>query len=228
MRKVIGIGAALLLSGCNMVMSEKPWFAAADAANPSLKDGLWVNLKGADCKFDPAQAMQDWPECAQPMLVTGGQYSGPGPGSDDNPGQLADVAKWDKVDHLLVGGDPLIDQIDLKSGSPDGDHADGKAFLYLAARATRRDDQGRIVEMQRWPIACGPLPAALPKRKGMPKPEDFVTKKPFPGLTVKDAACTANDLSALRRAAALSEGVAVPNKTPPVVSRWVRDKADGG
>lgn len=225
MRKVIGIAAALLLSGCNMVMSQQPWFASGDAAQPGMKDGLWVNLKGVDCKFDPAEAIQDWPDCAQPMLVTGGQYRGPGPGADEDKGQLADVAKWDKVDHLLVAGDPLIDQIDLGSGNPDGSHAEDKGFLYLAARAVRRDEQGRIVELLRWPVACGPLPKRSPKAKGMPKAADFVTRQPFPGLTIKDAACTAKDVATLRRAAVLSEQVAEPNHTPPVVSRWVRDRA---
>ena len=85
-RVLLATVTALALGGCNMVVSERPWFAAADALQPGLKDGLWVNLKDAKCRFDSAQAIQDWPDCAQPMLVQGGYYRGPGPGQDD-PGQ---------------------------------------------------------------------------------------------------------------------------------------------
>ena len=228
MRKVLVGVAAMLLAGCNMVVSESPWFAADEAARPGLKEGLWANLKGADCRFDPAQAIQDWPKCAQPMWVEGGQYRGPAPDADRNPSQLADVAKWDKVDHLLAAGDPLIDQIDLGSGAPDDGHTGGKGFLYLAGRVIRHDDQGRIIELLRWPVACGPLPTSLPKAKGMPRAADLVTDQPFPGLKIKDEACTAADLEALRNAATLSETIAAPNRTPPITSRWIRDRLGGG
>lgn len=228
MRKLAIAALAIGLGGCNMVVSEKPWFAASEAALPGLRDGLWANLKGSDCKFDPAQPMQDWPDCAQPMLVEGGRYRGPSMGADDEKGQLADVTKWDKIDHVLVPGDPLIDQIDMSSGKNAGPQGESKGFLYIAARILKRDEAGRGIEVLRWPVACGPLPKKLPKRKGMPNPSDFVSKQPFPGLTVKDSVCTAADIAVLRRAAALSEKIAVPNKTPPITSRWVRERADGG
>lgn len=228
MHRLMIAGLALGLGGCNMVVSDKPWFAASEAAQPGLKDGLWVNLKGPDCQFDPALAVQDWPECAQPMLVDGAFYRGPNGKADEDKAQLADVAKWDKIEHVLVAGDPLIDQIDMKSGADDPTRSDSKGYLYIAARIVKRDADGRAIEVQRWPVACGPMPKQLPKRKGMPIPSDFVTKAPFPGLKVKDSACTAADIAALRRAAALSEKIAVPNKTPPITSRWVRAKADGG
>lgn len=220
MRKVIAALLGLALGGCNMVVSERPWFAAADALQPGLKDGLWVNLKDAKCRFDPAQAIQDWPDCAQPMLVQGGYYRGPGPGQDD-PGQLPDVEKWDRLGHLLVAGEPAIDQIDLSSTDEPDAAKPTTGYLYLAARIAARDEQGRVVEVVRWPVACG----LLPKDKSASRGGQYVSPRLFPGLVVKDSICTASDIAALRRAAALSEKVAVPNGTPPIISRWVRDTA---
>ena len=162
MRKVIAALLGLALGGCNMVVSERPWFAAADALQPGLKDGLWVNLKDAKCRFDPAQAIQDWPDCAQPMLVQGGYYRGPGPGQDD-PGQLPDVEKWEQLGHVLAAGEPAIDQIDLSSVDEPDAAKPTKGYLYLATRITARDAQDRVVEVVRWPVACGPLP----KRKNI-------------------------------------------------------------
>lgn len=222
MRKVMAALAGLALGGCNMIVSEKPWFAAADALQPGLKGGLWVNLKDAKCRFDPAEAIQDWPDCAQPMLVQGGYYRGPGPGQDD-PGQLPDVEKWEKLGHVLAAGEPAIDQIDLSSADEPDAAKPTKGYLYLATRITARDAQDRVVEVVRWPVACGPLPKR--KNKGASRRADYVSATPFPGLVVKDSICTASDMAALRRAAALSENVAVPNGTPPITSRWVRDTA---
>ncbi len=222
MRKVLAALLGLALGGCNLVVSEQPWFAAGAAQQPGLKDGLWVNLKDAKCRFDPAEAIQDWPDCAQPMLVQGGYYRGPGPGQGD-PGQLADVDKWERMAHLLAAGEPAIDQIDLSSADEADAARPTKGYLYLATRITARDEQGRAVAVVRWPVACGPLPKR--QSRGKSRPGDHVSAKPFPGLVVKDSICTASDIDALRRAAALSEQVAVPNGTPPIISRWVRDTA---
>lgn len=220
MSKLIAALLGLALGGCNMVVSEQPWFAAGDALQPGLKDGLWVNLKDDKCRFDPAEAIQDWPDCAQPMLVQGGFYRGPGPRQDD-PGQLPGVDRWERLAHLLAAGEPAIDQIDLSSTEEADTAKPTKGYLYLATRITARDEQGRAVEVVRWPVACGPLS----RRKAAARGGDYVTGKPFPGLVVKDSICMARDVSTLRRAAALSEKVAVPNGTPPLISRWVRDSA---
>lgn len=104
------MAAALPLSACNMVVSDTPWFA--EASGPQFKDGLWANLRSPDCAVDPAAAIDAWPACASPMLVEGNSYAGPPSGRD--PATAAarnDPAKWERLPHVLVAGDPQIDQI---------------------------------------------------------------------------------------------------------------------
>lgn len=209
MRKGLIAGSVLLLSACNMVVSKEPWFTPADAAgSPKLREGLWAALQKPDCKFDPAEAVQDWPACAEPVLVKGDTYSGPS-GSDD--ARATDPSQWDKVHHLLVGGRPMIDQ--LKMG--EGKGPEERGFLYLGFEPSAQDAEGRITAARIWPVVCGPLP---PKGK-----RGAVTTKPFKGLTIDGMACTARDIAALRGAAMLSDAMLKDGKKNAVTLRWLKD-----
>lgn len=217
--------AALALSGCNMVVSERPWFNAP--SGPQLKDGIWAIVDTADCVVDPAATLPDWPDCARPVLVRGGEYLGPASGDDElPPAQRLDPARWDKIAHVLADGTPQIDQIASKgpvlaSGPPVDGVDEGKPFyIFTAVQPTATDDEGRITAMRRWPVLCGPKPARKTARPGRSR---FVTDKPFKGLAIKGDGCTARDIAALRRAAAGSEAIAGGDGYSIITSRWVRD-----
>ena len=219
--------AALGLSGCNMVVSERPWFNAA--SGPQLKDGIWAMVDTEDCVVDPAAALPDWPDCARPVLARGGEYLGPA--SDDDelpPAQRLDPARWDRIAHVLADGRPQIDQIASKgpvlaSGPPVDGVDEGKPFyIYTAVQPVALDDAGRITALRRWPVLCGPKPARKANKPGRSR---FVTDKPFKGLAIKGEGCTAKDVAALRRAAAGSEAIAGGDGFAIITSHWVRDYA---
>ena len=224
-RTLLALVAGALLSGCNMVVSERPWFT--EPSGPQLKDGIWAMLDTADCAVDPAIALPDWPDCARPVLVRGGEYLGPAAGADElPPAQRLDPARWDKIAHVLADGTPQIDQIASRrpvgAGGPPVDGVDeGKLFyIYTAVQPTATDSAGRITALRRWPVLCGPKPARKAGKAGRSR---FVTDKPFKGLAIKGDGCTAKDITALRRAAAGSEAIAGGDGYAIITSRWVRD-----
>ncbi len=216
--------AMTALSACNMVVSDTPWFDAA--SGPQLKDGLWANFDSAACKLDQGTPLTKWPECAQPMMIRGNTYSGP-PAGDDPAGAAIrnDPAQWQSIGHVLVAGDPQIDQIfiDLTAASSaDGiDRSKAKSFyLYLVVKPVATDSGGQITETLRWPVMCGPLPK---NTKGKDDKPNFVTDRPFAGLVVTEGACTAQDPAALRNAAVQSEGIAQAAGFAIISSRWISD-----
>lgn len=226
-RTLLAFVAGASLSGCNMVVSERPWFV--QPSGPQQKEGIWAMLDTADCKVDPAIALTDWPDCARPVLVRGGEYLGPASSDDDRPAaERLDPARWDKIVHVLADGTPQIDQIASKrpvsAGGPpvDGVDVDKPYYIYTAVQPTAIDSAGRITALRRWPVLCGPKPS---RKAGMTGRSRFVTDKPFKGLKVDGDSCTAKDLAALRRAAAGSEAVAGGDGYSIITSRWVRDYA---
>ena len=226
-RTILVLVAGASLSGCNMVVSERPWFEAP--SGPQLKDGIWAMLDTEDCAVDPAIALPDWPDCARPVLVRGGEYLGPASGDDELPPvQRLDPARWDKIVHVLADGTPQIDQIASKrpvsaSGPPvDGVDVDKPFYIYTAVQPVATDGTGQITARRRWPVLCGPKPS---RKAGMTGRSRFVTDKPFKGLKIDGDSCTAKDLAALRRAAAGSEAIAGGDGYSIIISRWVRDYA---
>lgn len=215
--------ALVSLSACNMVISDQPWFDAA--SGPQLKDGLWANFDSPGCQLEVGTPLTKWPECAQPMMIRGNTYSGPPAGGD--PAQAAarfDPSKWQAMSHLLVEGDPQVDQLFLEvpaSGeTAPGATARKSMYIYLAVKPVARDAEGRITATLRWPVMCGPLPRNAKGKDGKPI---FVTDRPFAGLTVAEGACTARDPGALRSAAAQSESVAQAAGFAIISSRWIND-----
>lgn len=201
--------AASLLGGCNLVISEQPWFAA-DAAAPRLKQGLWVNLDPNGCTFDSAKPVDDWPECAEPMIVRGDSYVVRDENSENG-------NKWEELAHVVAAGTPLVDQIEWR-------RKDKAAYLYMGLAATARDADGAITEVKRWLVQCGPLDPPGKDKQVEAGPPRMVTSRPFAGLTL-DASnnCTAASADALRGAAGLSEALASEDGNSPVMGHWVRE-----
>jgi len=193
------VAAALSLGGCNMVVSKKPLFTLADTRDtPVFRAGVWAKDDPA-CTFDPAAPRADWPECAGSTVVPAGQ----GVLRDDKGGEM-----------LIASGDPLILQIRpvMEGGKIAG-------YLYGAARITAWDDQRRVIGVEAWPVLCGPPPPPGPDgvmRGG--KPEDFVTRKPLPGLKIEEGNCVATDPKVVRNAARASPAWETPQR-----NRWIRD-----
>lgn len=214
--------ALVALSACNMVVSEKPWFDAA--SGPQLKDGLWANFESPACKVEADTPLAKWPDCAKPMMIRGNTYSGPTAGDDPAGAAIRnDPAQWQAIEHVLVAGDPQIDQIfiDLTAApSDDGiDRSKAKSFyLYLVVKPVATDSAGQITETLRWPVMCGPLPKNTKGKDGKPI---FVTDRPFAGLVVAEGVCTGQNLAALLNAAAQSEGIAQAAGFAIMSSRWI-------
>ena len=216
--------ALVLLSACNMVVSEKPWFAAA--SGPQLKDGLWANLDGPSCMVEIGTPLTKWPECASPMMIRGNTYSGPAAGNDPAGAAMRnDSSKWQTMEHVLIDGDPQVDQIfvDLSKTAPDdglGESRPKSFYLYLAVKPVVTDSAGKITETLRWPVLCGPLPKNRTDKAGK---RTFETDQPFAGLTLVKDRCTAADPAALQNAAVQSEGIARAAGFAIISSRWISD-----
>lgn len=217
-KALLVLGAAWSLSACNMVVSEKPWFDAP--GGPQLRNGLWANLQTPNCKVDDTAPIAEWPECASPMLITGTSYSGPPNGPD---GRSVTPDKWQALPHVLVGGDPQIDQLLLEPNQQGGQTAsfsDAPIYLYFALRSVARDGEGRTIAAERWPVLCGPMPKKPREKNGVPI---FTSERPFKGIRVEGEICVAESAEALRAAAAASEAAAQEAGFTKVTSRWVRD-----
>lgn len=239
----LAAAAALLvgLSGCNVVLSDEPWFTTADAQGaPKMRDGLWRN-DDPDCRFDDSKPAERWPECADPSFQRGGEaWSMRWKDSDERGRHRRTFAGWEQDraedDVLFVAnGDHLIVQLAMQGQvdepSPGEVHDEAeppktRVFnAYGAVLPVRRDEDGNVTAMETWAVQCGPLPEATRsaggRRGGRNAPEersDSVTDRPFPGLTVAEQNCTAESVEALRRAAVLSASLGDHNRY-----HWVRD-----
>src|SRR5688572_209526 len=95
-----------LLSACNTVYSEKPWFAKS--SGPVLRDGLWLT-GDPKCKVNEAKPAERWPECASWGVVQDGRALSPRY-SDTDKGKRAPrrFEEWKMEELLLVAGEPMI------------------------------------------------------------------------------------------------------------------------
>lgn len=216
------------LSGCNVVVSEEPWFTEADSEGvPTFRDGLWLRA-ATDCDVDVAAPPEQWPECADATRIRGREWLGMR-WTDPEDGQRTFVG-WETIPMLIAKGDPMVIQLSANAlGPPVAVEADADVidlddvdeftggYLYAAMRPTKLDQNGEVVAYETWPVLCGPEPAA----RGAGTDEDpfvgpYVTRHPFPGLTVVGDQCVADSSDALRAAAILSDPLAQHNET-----RWV-------
>jgi hypothetical protein len=232
MKRVFGAVGALTLSvwlaGCNLVVSEEPWFTAADAApEPILRDGLWIQAEPG-CRVDETRPAERWPECANATFVRGDErwtmrwdpgrrgrrFAGWEPGD----AELSDALLIDNGDHLIVQDPPPAKEIGQVA-----EEGSREVYAYAAIRPILHDDQGNVTALEIWFVRCGPL-REDDERRGSRRDDDteqaatYVTDRPFPGLTVVDNDCLATSEEALRNAAVLSEALG-----PPFEMRWLRE-----
>ncbi len=206
MKRLLGsavIVGAMLLAGCNMVVSDEPVLSSAPDG-PAMKAGLWVDDSKEDCRFDPAQRPEQWPECADPAIVTedGRFYT-----------YDRDERSWRGIELVLAPGEPTVVQVQIPGELTDLEPNSPK-FVYLALNPTEFDAAGRMIAIEIWIIFCGPVD---PSRAGSGYPAGVTTAAPFAGLTMDEGFCRPRDLAALRNAARRSVGL----QDEKGAARWV-------
>ena len=209
MRVALMFAALTLLCGCNVVVTRTPLFSAADEAGaPALRPGVWRAAVDPACAVDEAQPLVDWPKC------TGGAVLGPGEAAYHDRGSAKDILIHEPF--LFAAGEPRIAQARIVLSGDITLEGDVTPYIYAGARATKRDDRGRIVAVTLWPVQCGP------PRTGAAN-GDTTTLHPLPGIHMKpgDLVCTADSVATLRAAARASEAWA----EKPLTAHWVRDGA---
>ena len=191
MKRILALSSlCLLLGACNVVITKTPLLSRADEAGvPGLKPGLWRFDSDPKCAFDESKPLVDWPKCAGGAIFKDGMAGF----YERESGEPV----WTTQPFILAAGTPRVGQAQAKVS---GDVKVGTdPYIYVGARATKLDPDGRIVAIAMWPVQCGP-----------PPPDDKnngVTTKPLPGIEMKpdDPVCTTSSVSALRGAAKASE-----------------------
>ncbi|MDE2403944.1 MAG: hypothetical protein KGM17_04415 [Sphingomonadales bacterium] len=218
---------ALPLAACNVVVSQHPWFTAG-ADDPRLAPGLWVALQNDACTFDATRPLASWPECAKPFFVRGRELLSPPEPDKEQPARdaavFADPARWQSSTPVIVAGNPMVMELRADVVQPASEPAP-KFYLYLALQPLAQAADGTLQALRIWPVFCGPPPP--PSRQGETQTLDQlgssgVSKRLFPGLKRAKVGCEASGADAIRKAAALSEGVAAANEMPPFKARWLR------
>lgn len=231
MRSLFVLIAALVLAGCNMVVSETPILTRADARDaPQFRPGVWLRqVEG--CDVDIRKPVRSWPECADVSIITRDT--------------IGDARKKEAaIPYVLAGGTPQVLQLELKNEDMP------RLFFFVAVAPLRTDDRGRIIEARTWAVQCGPPPpppppepaadAAAPPPPAEPERElteaeqearmaeqidqfaaAMVTRDPLPGLELKDGMCLVRTIEPLRNAAEKSEAWDTDAGKPIV---WVRDR----
>jgi hypothetical protein len=214
--------AALMLGGCNLVMSSTPMFTAQDAQGaPPMRPGIWVSPEG-DCKFDEAQPVKSWPKCVGPALIT-----------PDKTFDATDTTSG--AAYILAAGDPRVLQVETDVAGLNVAAVTGKKpaatgaapehqwiYFFMGLKPLAHDGAGRITKAEVWFIQCGP-PSAPPAKDATPSPDSLGTSKPLPGMIMDGGACSPRDKAAVLGAAGPSRAWDLPQHK---VVRWVRDGSE--
>ena len=221
MRLAIVTAGAVLLSACNMVISNEPMLTRGPDS-PMMKPGIWVDAKEQDCEYDASSAPDGWPECADPAIVAeDGRFFTWDKQSES----------WKAVQMVLGSGDPIVVQAELPKELTGGNPM-APRFIYLAMRATDKDADGLITAIETWMVYCGPVEEKGEDEEGAENLDleaamaDAVTKEPFEGLTVVQGNCIAEDVAAIENAAALSESMDKESEDGIGGARWLRAADD--
>lgn len=204
MRVILACVLALATGACAVVGSDEPLFSASDGkGHPALKPGLWA-MPDEDCTFDPAEAPEDWNNCANATLVSPDTFA-EAVGKDGAPA--------DRLRYVLAGGDPRVAQVQAPEDKEDPNYA------FAGLRPLKSDAQGRIIEASVWLAMCEPPPKpedALkddPKSRPLPQGLSRVPGKPH---------CLATSPKAAREAVRRTEAWA-KDREFALTARWVRD-----
>jgi len=212
MRGLVVLAVALLLGGCNVVVTEGPLFAPADERGaPPLRPGVW-RMEDPKCPVEEALPIDQWPECAGAAVMSPGQMAG----FDRKGGK----AVLQQIPLVLAAGNPRIAQVSMHEEPPKPGEPD-KGYGYAAVKPLKTDRQRRITEIRYWLVQCGPPP---PEARDMPKRDRLPplgTLHPLPGMKMKpgEAVCTTDSIKALRAAAKASEAWDDEHHS----AHWVRD-----
>jgi hypothetical protein len=220
LRALALLAVTLALGGCNLVVSEKPVFTAADVAGtPSLRPGVW-SASQPGCDFKSSDPVAKWPKCAGGGVITAtaimASVDASSPGAADQPPPTLAKPQM-TIPYILAAGDPRVMQIDVKL--PAGVQGPPALFYFAALKPTARDTDGRVVQAEIWPIQCGPPPPPKPAAANGDADVGGVTDHPLPGLKISDGMCTPTDKAAVLNAAKASRAWADQIGT----LRWVRD-----
>lgn len=207
LRLAVATALLLALSACNNVVSNEPWFTAANTKGaPELRDGLWVMLDDEDCRVKLKKPAERWPDCADAIYVRGREWLGMN--WDDSNRHKRVFESWESLPLLLAAGDPVILQLDEGSEPPasdpdelaisNGDDEPHWRYSYAGMQPTEFDSQGRVVAFEFWDVQCGPWHYELKEGEHTidELSEGYVTEQPFPGLTVVGQRCTAESADA--------------------------------
>lgn len=205
LKALLGLACGLVLTACNMVISDEPWLEARDDA-PVLKPGVWATFEGDDCDFEGDIPVEFWPGCAEATVIgnDGSWYS-----------RKEDSNEWEKITPVLAFDDPVVGQIELPKeiAMKEGGEA---LFLYFALIPEEQDSDGRITAMRSWLVQCGPQSTSGQNAFK-------TTDTPFEGITVHNDNCVAESVDALRNAAAKSADLQEGGK----YGRWMHDIEEG-
>lgn len=202
LRIVAVLFAAIGLSGCAVVSSERPLFSVADSEGaPQLRPGLWAAIE-PKCKFNPRGPAAAWPKCVAAVVV------GPSTLVDVRPSDGEPASEPPVQTYRLVAGDPMVVQIQTPP--------EPGAFYY-GLRPMASDGQGRITKARFWFARCE-APGGQPARR----------RKLLAGLHPikgQEMGCLARAPAAVRNAVRLSEAWAFDGGADDEggVVRWVRD-----
>lgn len=208
------IAASLTLGACNLVVSQTPMYAVADAAHAArLRPGVWASPKEG-CEFKASDPAAQWPECASGGIIDD-EAIRQIPGTQSQPAQV----KVDHFPYILAAGDPRVLQLEV-SFAVDPKQPPKTLFYYVGLKPTGYDADGRITAAEVWAIQCGPPPPPA-KQGDQIDPSEMVTKQPLPGMKVDDSGlCSPADKTAIFAAAKPSRAWA----DPVGVLKWIKDK----
>ena len=209
-RSLVLILAALCLSGCGMVSSERPLFGQADARGaPVMRSGLWALIEPG-CRFNVRSPPAKWPDCAHVIDLRDGVATN---------AKAEDAGRFEgSTTFLIAADDPAVVQaLGPKDGSSRG------AYVYFGLRPMAADADGMILRARVWPAMCAPQGAASAARG---KAKGPMLLAGLVGGKSPQSNCLARAAAPVRNAVKLSEAGAfqgTPNDTGREI-HWIRDR----
>ena len=171
LRQITVLAVLVLLSACNVAMSDKPLFAEdRRSSRLLLEDGIWTLAKD-ECVANLSKPRTDWPSCVDWVIIS---HNKAVLGSDSNPDEGAE-------DVFIVDGKPPLLQARVTS------KGDAPFYAYLVFRPAVVSPAGRVSTAEVWTVACG-----------TPEPGNASKINPYPGFTEH---CRTTSIAALRAAA---------------------------
>ena len=131
MRFVVITIAALALTACEVVESERPLFSGG---GPVPAEGLWALLPD-DCSTPQTTAVHEWPSCATPFWVEGEQLTTLSPAPQ-------------RMTFVVAPGSPAI----LQVGASDAPREPGEEAYSYAGFRPRGASPFKAADV--WLVAC--------------------------------------------------------------------------